>query len=165
MTVNYAGFFKRLFAYCIDGVVLQAALVLIAVMLPARTDIPPFDLLTFQQSLASDPVAAEAQLHVLLTAIFDPRLLIALIIVSALYNILMVASPWQATLGKHYYHLRVVTRQGARLNLLQSTARHLACLVSFAPFMLGFLLPLAHREKAALHDVIASTQVIQGDPT
>ena len=158
--MHYAGFGTRLLAYCIDGFLLQLVLFIIVMLLPASPHAPAIDLPMFLQLSATDPIAAQQRMWEFLGGLIDPRVWWVTLLVSAAYNILFIASPWQATPGKYYYGVRVVTREGAKLRLMQSMWRHLACTASLLPLMLGFLLPIVHREKAALHDVLAGTRVV-----
>lgn len=157
--MRYAGFWKRLWAYSIDAIILQIALFILFMLMPdAPESTTPES--SLEQLVMMDPATGQEQINAMLAGLFDPVSLLIALGVVAMYNILFVASSWQATPGKRRYHMRVVTRDGARLGLIQSAVRHLACALSTLTAFLGFVMAAFHPEKAALHDVIAGTRVI-----
>jgi uncharacterized RDD family membrane protein YckC len=83
---------------------------------------------------------------------------------SAIYNIYLVAGPWQATCGKRWCGLKVVMRDGSPLTLKQSAMRHVASGLSMTLMGLGYMTMFFNREKAALHDLICDTRVVVGKP-
>jgi uncharacterized RDD family membrane protein YckC len=154
--MRYAGFWKRLLAYSIDGILLQIALALWIMVTGLG---PQFDVdLEQLMQAAGDPEKLRALAVAFNRYIIEMAALGAAL--SCFYNILFVASPLQATPGKRYYRMRVVNTDGSRLNLLQSALRHMNCLISQLPLGLGFAMAAFHREKAALHDAITGTRVI-----
>ncbi len=81
-------------------------------------------------------------------------------VLSAIYNILMVAGPRQATLGKAYCGIKVVTESGDRLSLVQSAVRHGASAIMTITGGVAALTVLFTRERLAPHDMLAGTRVI-----
>jgi uncharacterized RDD family membrane protein YckC len=81
------------------------------------------------------------------------------LVLSAFYNILMIAGPRQATLGKRYCGIKVVMADGSKPTLLQSGLRHALSGISSVT-LLGFAIVLFTKEKTAIHDIIARTRVV-----
>ena len=154
--MRYAGFWKRVIAYSVDAVLLQVAGAII-IWLLIDSEAMTAELYVIAQLASQDILAAHQRFSAL---IFDPQALAITLGIPALYNIVFVASPWQATPGKRWYGLQVVTVNGGRVSLPGALLRHAACAISWLPMGLGFLMPLLHKEKAALHDLIAGTRVI-----
>ena len=153
--MRYAGFWKRVIAYSVDAVLLQVAGAIIVWLLIGSTAMTD-ELYAILQLAAQDAIAAQQRFYALL---FSPEALAITFGLPAFYNTAFVASPWQATPGKRWYGLQVVTVNGGRVSLPGALLRHAACAVSWLPIGLGFLMPLLHKEKAALHDLIAGTRV------
>lgn len=95
------------------------------------------------------------------TLLFDVVVSLA---VSALYNILFIASHWQATPGKRVCRLQVVMRDGSRPRFTSAAMRHLANGLSMLLLGLGYLTMAFTREKAALHDLLCHTRVVVSKP-
>lgn len=80
---------------------------------------------------------------------------------SFLYWPVMQASGLQATFGKALLGLRVTGYQGTRISILRSFGRELAKMLSSMVLMIGFVMAAFTGRKQALHDLIASTYVVQ----
>jgi uncharacterized RDD family membrane protein YckC len=65
------------------------------------------------------------------------------------------------TLGKRIAHLRVVSRQGGEVSMVQALGRTVAYLLSFLTGGFGFLIILFSREGRSLHDRISGTRVVR----
>jgi uncharacterized RDD family membrane protein YckC len=141
--MRYAGFWKRFNAYGYDVLIVQA-IALVPVLL--FTHFP-----TLEQVVTMAPEA---------DAWFDGFTNVSLV-VSALYNILMIAGPRQATWGKRHCGLKVVNIDGSRLTLPQSALRHAASGLSMIMGGLGFLPIFFTAEKTALHDMLCKTRVVR----
>ncbi len=77
--------------------------------------------------------------------------------IGAVYHTWWVGSKWQATPGKRIMNCVVVTPDGKRIDYGHAFGRHMACILSWLPFMplcIGFFLAGWTREKtgAARHD-------------
>lgn len=162
--MRYAGFWKRLWAYSIDVVILQVTMFIVFYLLPspAESTQPESSLEQLLLQL-SDPVAKQQLATDMLNQLFDPVTLLIMLGIPALYNIGFVACPWQATIGKKRYKMKVVTVYGEPVGLVRATIRHAACALSTLTGLLGFIVAAFHPEKAALHDLIAGTRVIYDD--
>ena len=83
-------------------------------------------------------------------------------LVYLVYAWLMHASPWQATVGKKLFGIRVVDERGGRIRLRDSLRRSVSMLLSILPAFIGCLAMLWSETNQAWHDKIAGTYVIQG---
>ena len=77
-----------------------------------------------------------------------------------LYEAFMTSSPWQATLGKRVLNMVVTDLDGRRLSFGRATGRHFAKWISAMALGIGFLIVAFTGRKQGLHDMIASTLVI-----
>ena len=82
-------------------------------------------------------------------------------IVQFLYFTLMESSERQATIGKSLLHIYVVSTDGQRISFGQATGRYFSKILSALILCIGYLMPLFTEKKQALHDMIASTYVLE----
>lgn len=87
--------------------------------------------------------------------------LVALVMPAA-YEILMIGSKRQATLGKMALGIRVATLDDRPLSLGQSTLRYFAKLLSGILLGLGYAMAFFTDNRQALHDRLAGTLVLDG---
>ena len=142
--VGYGGFWIRVVAYLIDGILLNIVFgILGAVMgvslMPTR----------FSDMDSVDALASMGQLQ-----------LVSLVL-TWLYFALMESSARGATVGKMIFGLRVVTDQGNRLSFLHATGRFFAKFISAIILCIGFIMVAFTDRKRGLHDIIASTLVVK----
>lgn len=171
----YAGFWRRFNAYSIDAMIV-AVLTFLPDLLFGGSALAQTaeDIEALKQAgLIPETGDSQALLQTLLAQSGGGESLSSMIesslmsvalaaIISAIYNIGFVASRWQATPGKHWLGLKVVTADGDRLTLAQSAIRHLMSGISVVVLCgLGYLTMPFNREKAALHDMICNTRVIR----
>ena len=135
------GFWLRLPAYLIDGLVIAVPLVVLWLLL--GLPIP-----TTMEEIANPPEGYDRLqlLSLLLNLIYDTALI----------------TIWATTLGKRPFGLYVVRSDGSRIGPGRALARHLLTELSFM-FTLGliFLVVAFRRDKRGLHDLICDTVVIQ----
>jgi len=184
-TVHYAGFWRRFNAYGIDAsIVIIIAWLIDAYLLGGHTaaTATATDMVSLggqaaeiQQMLAAlqngviDPAMLEKAKSSLVDSTFGGSILgvnlSAMVLVSAVYNILFVAGPWRATPGKHWLGMKVVLANGEALTLMQSTLRHILSGISMLPFGwgLGCLTIAFTKYKTAPHDMLCNTRVIRTD--
>lgn len=79
---------------------------------------------------------------------------------AGLYYALMESSSRQATVGKMALGIKVVDRNGARLSFAHALGRWFAASLSYLTLYIGFLMAAFTRNKQALHDLVAGTQVV-----
>lgn len=78
------------------------------------------------------------------------------------YEILMIGSKRQATLGKMALGIRVATLDDRPLTMGQSTLRYFAKLLSGILLGLGYAMAFFTDNRQALHDRLAGTLVLEG---
>lgn len=142
--VVFAGFWWRFLAYIVDMAILWIPSYVIQTVLrdtvrmpiPMRHGIPMFPPLASLAGLATTAM-------------------------EWLYFALMESSVHQATLGKMLCGLIVTDANGRRITFGQATGRYFSKIISALILYIGFMLAGWTERKQALHDMIASTQVIR----
>lgn len=76
----------------------------------------------------------------------------------------MESSSWQATLGKKALGLVVTDVDGGRISLLNGVGRYFAKILSAVILLIGFIMVAFTDKKQGLHDLIAGTLVLKGQP-
>jgi len=76
------------------------------------------------------------------------------------YEALLTSSPWQATIGKKAMNMVVTDMDGKRLSFAHATGRYFAKWVSALALGVGFIIVAFTDKKQGLHDLIASTVVL-----
>ncbi len=167
----YAPFRKRLYAYGYDSFIVTVIAVAIGWLLGDSAFAQTAEDI---QTLVNAGVLPQGTDATALTealggggleaVLSGPALLLQLLI-SAFYNIFFIHSHWQATPGKRFCDIHVVTADGARLTLLQSALRHAASGLSIVLGGLGYITIFFTGEKTALHDMLCHTRVVMGKTT
>lgn len=85
-------------------------------------------------------------------------------IVSWLYNAILISGPNQATIGKKALGIKVTDTHGHRISFAQATGRHFATWLSGIILFIGYLMMLWDDKKQTLHDKIANTIVVKQAP-
>jgi uncharacterized RDD family membrane protein YckC len=142
--IGYGGFWIRVVAYIIDGILLTIALGIISGILgislipgdPARVD--PLEMMSKMGTLQAVGL-----------------------VVNWLYFALMESSPRGATVGKMVVGLRVVDEQGQRISFLRATGRFFAKFISTLILLIGYLMVAFTDRKRGLHDIMAGTLVVK----
>lgn len=78
-----------------------------------------------------------------------------------MYFSLMESSPWQGTLGKLVFRLRVTDLDGTRITFGRAFFRHIGKWCSVGSFFVGFLMASFTQRNQALHDMMAKTLVVK----
>lgn len=139
---RYAGFFVRLWAVIIDGLIVWAALCLVRV---------PVWVLTL--GLGFNP------LKVPVLFCFTAWDIILYVLGSAYYVLMIYACG--ATIGKKALRLKVAAADGERLTFLTVLYREtVGKYLSSALLCIGFFIIGADKEKRGLHDMLCDTRVI-----
>lgn len=135
----YAGFWRRVAAAILDGIVVGIVtspfMMVLALMADIRTP------------------AGEAVYSVLSNSFS--------ILIGVCYYALMESSKWQATLGKLALGLKVTDLQGERITLLRAVGRYAAKYLSAVILLIGFIMVAFTDKKQGLHDKIVNTLVIR----
>lgn len=155
---DHAGFWKRVVAYILDYIVLVIPNLAISKLLGA--DAAQAALLQSAQSAGTDPQALMSAYGAFYGAML-PAMLVQ-IVIAWLYFAVCESSSWQATLGKLAMGIRVVDLQGQRISFLRATGRYFAKILSGMILCIGYLMVAFTERKQGLHDIIASTLVLNG---
>jgi uncharacterized RDD family membrane protein YckC len=139
----YAGFWLRMAAALVDGLVLFIPFCVITMVV-----IVVFKLLG----------ASKGDDGIFLIATAWP---LATILMTSFYFALMERSPWQATLGKLAVGLRVSDIEGHRLTLGRAMGRTLAKYISLMTIGIGYVMCGFTEKKQTLHDMIAKCLVLR----
>ncbi|MBD8882183.1 RDD family protein [Rhodanobacter sp. 7MK24] len=155
---DYAGFWKRVAAYILDIIVLWIPTMLIEAVfgIGAAKDV----LKQAALNASGDPhamMAAQVQFYTTMWPAF-----LASFVLAWWYYALCESSPWQATVGKLALGIRVTDMQGRRLTLGRALIRYPAMLLSQLILFVGFIMVAFTQRKQGLHDLIASTLVLNG---
>ena len=142
-TAQFAGFWVRVLASIIDGVIIGLFNGFLQIGVSGMTS-----------SVADDPDAA---MLVMATSV---GLTLVSITIAALYEIILTVK-YGATVGKMALKLRVVTADGQGLRYGRSTGRHFAKWVSQMIAFIGYIMVGFDKEKRGLHDMMCNTRVIR----
>ncbi len=143
---EYAGFWRRTLATCVDGLLMAPLLILLSYLICGSSDCA-----TLQNGTATG--LEQFQWRVFLANDILPALL-------ALWFWMVFA----ATPGKILLDCEIVdARTGERISFKQAVLRYLGYFVSALPLGLGFLWIMWDKRKQGWHDKIAGTVVIIHD--
>ena len=134
--VAYGGFWIRVVAYIIDGILLTIVCGIV------------------DRLLGIDIFASDWE-H------YDPLANLISLVIGWLYFALLESSERGATVGKMAMGLRVVTSDGQRLSFMNATGRYFAKILSAIILCIGFIMVAFTDKKRGLHDMIAGTLVIK----
>ena len=86
---------------------------------------------------------------------------IALVVIAGswLYEAFMLSSPYQATLGKMIFGMKVTDLYGNRISFARATGRHFAKWLSGMILCIGYIMVGFTERKQGLHDILAGTLV------
>ncbi|MBS0522694.1 MAG: RDD family protein [Proteobacteria bacterium] len=145
-----AGFWIRLVALLIDGLILGVLFAVVGGILAAVVglDIEDPENITDAEAMAAGG--------------FGIGLAVILILAAWLYEAILTSSARGATWGKQAMGLRVLRADGVRLSFGRATARYFskAIVTPLLPLFIGYLLAAFTRRKQALHDFMADTVVL-----
>lgn len=151
---RYAGFWLRVVARLIDGVLLWVAGqvvggVLVAMLIPDALG-----------ALSIEPGTAPSgeQLTTLL-AVFG-IVFLASIVTGLVYDLIFLKG-WSATPGKLVMGLRVRTADGGSLTVARIVGRHFAVSLSGLLMGIGYLMVAFDPQKRGLHDHFCATRVVR----
>jgi uncharacterized RDD family membrane protein YckC len=148
---SYAGFWIRFVALIIDYIIIG--------LLTSFVVIPVLGALGVIGSLDDMSEMDESIMAIMLAALSGTMALINLVL-NWLYFAFLESSPWQATLGKRAVGVKVVDEQGSRITFITATIRYIGKIVSGAILLIGYIMAAFTAKKQALHDMIASTYVV-----
>jgi uncharacterized RDD family membrane protein YckC len=161
MNTNYAGFWLRLVAIIIDGIIIGVAQSFLIVPLLAAVGLGfagGADNMDF-----SDPEQA-AGMIASIGALIGGYWILAMCI-QILYFTFMESSKYQATIGKIALGLIVTDLNGGKLDFTKAFIRNICKIISNVTMLIGYIMAGFTEKKQALHDMIASTLVVKKDST
>lgn len=141
----HAGFWLRVVAYAIDGLILTVA----------------FALVYFGLGGAGDAWPLVPRVEMSLLGAW-PSLWLLVVLIPWVYYAAFEASALQATPGKLALGLRVVDEYGQRIGFARATGRFFGKFVSGLALDVGYLLAAWTPRKQALHDLMAGCCVVRG---
>lgn len=140
--LQFTNFGNRFGAAFIDGIIMRVFFTIMELILKVPADDEIYTLQQYRYFMAAQIVE---------------------IIIGILYFAFMESSPWQATLGKRAVGIRVTDLEGRRISFLRALGRYMGKFVSTIILFIGFLMSLWTQKRQALHDIMASTVVLQGN--
>lgn len=144
------GFWRRVVAYIIDGIILNVAMSIFGGLLGVGIGM---------QMLAVDP-SGQANIGAGYWAF------VALSFVGQwLYFAVLEASAWQGTLGKKALGMSVTDLDGNRITFGRATGRYFAKILSTITLLIGFVMVAFTSRKQGLHDMLAGTLVYKASPS
>lgn len=78
-----------------------------------------------------------------------------------LYGSVLDSSPWQGTLGKHLFRLKVVRTDGKKLSFWHAALRNLMRATVFLTVGLSYAVTFVNPQHASVHDFFSFTRVIK----
>ncbi|HKN31905.1 MAG TPA: RDD family protein [Terriglobales bacterium] len=144
-TVGYGGFWIRVVAFIIDGIIVRAAAWPVSII---------FGLGGLAGTLGGFPHGAPG-LHLFGSGV----VLIVVVFGSWLYEAFMLSSPYQATLGKMIFGMKVTDLYGNRVSFARATGRHFAKWLSGMILCIGYIMVAFTERNRGLHDILAGTLV------
>lgn len=140
---NSAGFWIRLVAYLIDFIVICLVSVTIGALIGFAA---------FAAGLGKSPVGHALLILVLQGIGFS---------IAVLYEVVLIQSAWQATLGKRILGLKVIDEYDSRLSPSRSIGRFFGKALSGMTLGIGYLMIGFMDQKRGLHDLVAGTRVVK----
>ena len=137
----YKGFWIRLVAALIDGIVLAIIVIFLAVL----------SLLFFGATLGEGAGLGMFFLVLILASL-----------ATILYKPIMEASDYQGTFGKYALGLKVVDKNGQKITMTSSFLRTILYIIGAQAFLLclGIVMIGFTEYKQGLHDILANTYVV-----
>ena len=136
-----AGFVRRFAAFFLDSLIVTIPVVSVAVF-------------------AGLAASGGNMLQATQSTTFNLIYYVGLFVAKLLYFAGMESSASQATLGKMALGIKVTDNQGQRLSFGHALGRWFAAALSYITLYIGFLMAAFTDRKRALHDIVASTLVV-----
>ncbi len=143
---RYAGFWWRVLAALLDGVLCQITAMLLGLILG------------FVLGLALAIGGSDKETVGLASGLMGTILGLVL---QWLWFTVPESSSWQGSLGKKLLGIKVTDEQGRRIGFGRANARYWGKIVSTITLGIGFLMVAFTRRKQGLHDIIAGTLLVR----
>lgn len=150
-----AGFWKRLAAFLIDAVILTVAVYAIVILMLVVVGAGVGGVMTMFEASATGQPPSGPLLGVFLLGFY-----VLPFVMRWAYFTFLTASSWQGTLGKRAVGIKVVDLDGNPIGKGRATGRWFAAALSYLTLYIGFLMAAFTDRKMALHDMVASTRVV-----
>jgi uncharacterized RDD family membrane protein YckC len=156
---KYAAFWKRSIALFIDLVIVYVLIGLVTAAVNATLGLPVEHDLAFHTGNAIKHNKFVEDNLIVLTVLY------AFIKLGVLfpYFSIMESSNRQATLGKLVMRIKITDLRGERISLAKASVRFFAKILSTNILLIGYLIALFTERRQALHDLLASTVVINSN--
>ena len=151
---EYAGFWLRLAAYLIDGIIINIAIYIVMAILGIST----LSMMAGSEMFETGDPDPEAIAGIASTFMMT---MVISVIGTWLYFALQESSDAQATLGKRAVRLRVTDLDGERITFGKATGRYFGKIISGMIFLVGYIMAGFTEKKQALHDMLAGTLVLR----
>ena len=150
-TVTYAGFWKRLFAYLIDKLLIGVVCGILAI-----------PVIAVSIAGSANPPDNPDDTSVLAALLFGIILLLGLVslLIEWIYFALMECSAKQGTLGKLALGIQVTDMNGSRVSFGRATGRYFGKILSGLVLCIGFIMAGFTQQKQALHDILSQCLVV-----
>ena len=143
--VQYGGFWIRVIAFFVDGALVRAAIWPVSMI---------FGLSGLGMMGRGFPHGGVG-MH-----LFGGGVVVTLVVFGSwLYEAFMLSSPYQATLGKMIFGMKVTDVYGNRISFARATGRHFGKWLSTAILGIGYVMVAFTQRKQGLHDILAETLV------
>ena len=155
LTSPYAGFWLRVVAYIIDGLIIGVIFGVLFLIGIAFVGIGSME--TMARGMHNGDAEPPVALVLMLIFIFFLS-----IVASWIYYAYLESSPNQGTLGKMALGLIVTDVQGRRISFGHATGRFFAKIITgLIPLGIGYMMAGFTEKKQALHDMIAATLALR----
>ena len=144
--LQYAGFWRRVWAASIDLILEALAALLVTLFVDLAMKI-------FSPQVGLSSITARYATGIAFIGV--------LTIGAWLYAAFSESSRWRATIGKRIIGLEVVTAKGGQLSFGQATVRHFMKFLSLFTAAVGFMMAAWTKRRQALHDIPSDTLVIR----
>jgi len=158
----YAGFWLRVVAYFIDGLILSIPITIILVVVGGVIGgIAAASGGISHSEDSSNSAATLSPAIGIAIGLGELVLWVGVMVLSWLYFAKLESGPHQATFGKRVLGLQVTNLSGERIGFGQASGRFFGKIVSGMTFYIGFIMAGFTERKQALHDMIAGTLVVR----
>lgn len=147
----HAGFWLRLAAILVDGILIGAVNSIVMTPLLGQT---------FRMAVSAESGdLTQFDLMAWITTFIVSNIVVT--VISWLYFAFMESGSMQGTLGKKLLGIKVTDMEGGRIGFGRATGRYFGKILSGMIFMVGFLMAGFTEKKQALHDMLARTLVVK----
>lgn len=158
-STSYGGFWIRLVAFTIDGIItaIPSALFTIPLIGYGLFSLMPYMAEYSETQVVSSEMASALFLFWCLGLLSQ----VIWFVFFWLYFALFESSSKQATWGKQICGLRVTDECGQRISFARASGRTFGKILSYMIIYIGFMMAGWTKRKQALHDIIAGTLVVK----